>query len=173
MSDVTVIIQPNGVETTKWVLQTPNNEGKTFTWVPEGVDNSLGSGAGFARRYTHRGFRRRLVLRWEYGTTSKRYVATGGGSWSAPTVHPTAAAISEILQWASMSNVRVVAPEGMGLPDFLARAPEQDLVLSDVKGVAHGDLELTLDATTLVPSIRLSGDPGWGGDAWGTAPWGG
>lgn len=170
MTTIVVTLVQAGVEAVRWTLQTPDKEGKTFSWVPEGIETELGSGAGFARSYTHRGFRRRLELSWEYGTTSMREEFSG--TWGAAVSHPTAAAVSEILQWGAMGDLKVTAAEGMGLPDFYARAIEQEVALKDIKGVAHSGLALVLDAVTLIPNIRLDATLGWGDNAWGNAPWG-
>jgi hypothetical protein len=138
-------------------LQKETREGLELAFKPEGTLHQLGSGAGWARRWIHRGWRMTLSIKWDVGLESTAETWDPGTStWITPTVIPTAQALSSINTWATHAPCRVSPHQDLNL-DFLAQPdPGGAFKLRDLKGVAHTNLDLVLIATNL-----LGDTPDW------------
>lgn len=133
-------------------LQKEVREGLDLTFKPEGVSHQLGSGAGWAKRWIHRGFRPTLAIKWKHGMESS--VETwDGAAWGVSTIITTAQALSVIHTWAS-HNPCLVSPHKDLNFEFLAQPdPGKAFNLQDLKGVLHTDLALNLIATRIIQDI--------------------
>ncbi len=133
-------------------LQKESKEGLDLAFKPEGVTHQLGSGAGWARRYIHRGFRPNLVIKWNVAIES--WIETWDGSaWGAAAVVQTAQALSVVYTWASLNPCRVSPHYDLNF-DFLAQPdPGKAFVLQDQRGAVHTKLELNLIGVALLPKI--------------------
>jgi hypothetical protein len=131
-------------------LQKEVREGLTLSWPPEGVSHDLGSGADWAKHRTHRGFRPRLEIGWDFGLNSSIEAWTGA-AWGAAAAVLTPIALAKVYTW-GMQNPCLVEPHLDKAYSFLAQPdPEQAFELRDIRGVAHTGLALTLIATLLGP----------------------
>ena len=129
-------------------LEKEAREGLTLSFKPEGPDTKLGSGANWAIKRTHHGFRAELAIKWEYGLESS-VEAWVAGAWGAPSSILTALAISSIFTRAFEAPC-LVEPHLDKAYSFKAQPdPGKPFVLKDVKGVAHSSLELVLIAEEL------------------------
>lgn len=133
-------------------LEKEGKEGLDLIFKPEGPSHQLGSGADWAIRRIHRGFRISLDIKWAQGEHSQ--VETWNGTtWGAASSVLTAQALSVIHTWASHNPCRVSPHKDLNL-DFLAQPdPGKGFGLSDLKGLIHRDLELHLVSTTLAKDI--------------------
>ncbi len=152
----------------RWTLEREEREGRVFRWTPEGQLHTLGSGAGFRRRWVHRGWRRELIIRWDVGQASVRQPWTGS-AWGPGVMLPTAEAVAEIHQ---AVQVEVDPLQGSEFGTYLAQTFEHELVLRDMKGVVHTQMELLLRAEDLVDEIQFIALDGFGWTSWGYGPWG-
>lgn len=133
-------------------LQKEVREGLDLTFKPEGVSHQLGSGAAWAKRWIHRGFRPTLAIKWKHGMEST-LEAWGTGSWNAATVITTAQALGFIHTYASRVPCLVSPHKDMNF-DFLAQPdPGKSFNLQDLKGVLHTDLALNLIATRILQDV--------------------
>ncbi|WP_257311101.1 hypothetical protein [Geothrix fuzhouensis] len=131
-------------------LQRETKEGLSLVFKPEGAAHQLGSGANWAKSWTHRNFRASLDLRWNYGKNSLLETWTSG-AWSAPVITLTPTVLSLIFTWAFQSPC-LVEPHMDKAYTFSAQPdPGKALALNDTKGVAHKDLALSLIATEVAP----------------------
>lgn len=133
-------------------LQKESKEGLDLIFKPEGITHQLGSGAGWARHYVHRGFRPSLGIKWNVAIESS--VETWSGSaWGASTVITTAQALSVIHTWASHNPCSVSPHLDLNF-SFLAQPdPGKAFVLQDHRGAVHTKLELNLIGTVLISDI--------------------
>jgi len=140
----------SGVPTYRITLQiVQDSKGLSLTFPPEAIRHDLGSGAGFARAYTFRGFRPVLLTAWTYGLTSLIETWTPGtpGAWGAATEESTALSLSRI-HAASWLYPCLVEPHKDKAFSFAAQPdPEVALRLQDDHQVAHSDLDLCLVAS--------------------------
>ena len=133
-------------------LQKETAEGLTIALKPEGVSRQLGSGAGWANRWLHRGFRPSLTVQWTHGVQSQ--VETwSGGAWTGLTTIPTAQALSIIHTWACHNPCLVYPHLDVNFSFQAQPDPGKAFNLRDAKGVIHTSLELALIGTTLLPDI--------------------
>ncbi len=124
-------------------FQKEMREGLTLSYKPEGVSHQLGSAANWATPRTHRGFRAHLDIKWDYGLESS--VETWNGTaWDPPVSTLTAEALSLVFTWAFEAPCVVEPHLDKGYAFHAQPDPGRSLDLSDVKGVAHKDLGLTL-----------------------------
>ncbi len=131
-------------------LQREAPEGLTLKFTHEGVLHPMGSGAGWAKHWVHRGHRAQLSIKWNYGVRSDRETWTGS-EWGAPSKILTALAVSIILTHAFPVPCKV-EPRPDTDWSFMAQPdPAKAFELKDTKGVAHPGLELVLIASTLGP----------------------
>lgn len=131
-------------------LQKEDREGLTLTFKPEGAATKLGSGAGWANRWTHHGFRAELAIKWAVGVESSSE-AWVSGAWAAAATTLTPQAIRDVFTRA-MEAPCLVEPHLDKAYSFKAQPdPGKPFALRDIKGVAHTGLELVLIAETLGP----------------------
>ncbi len=131
-------------------LQKEGREGLKLSFKPEGAPHQLGSGAAWAKAWTHRGFRATLDIKWPHGMESILETWTAG-AWGAPTPILTATALSLIFTWGFQSPC-LIEPHLDKAYSFSAQPdPSKALELRDVKGVAHTGLGLVLVATAVAP----------------------
>lgn len=160
----------------RWTLQSPDRAGRSLRWIPDGKLAELGSGAGFARLWAHRGFRLELSIKWGAGLMSSRETWTGS-SWSDPETLPTAQAHCEILDWAARFPMQVEPWAGDMTALFVAAAFERGPSLEDTRGVVHSDLELVLQGTSFADALTIPAtlDPdaltGWSYGPWSYYTW--
>lgn len=133
-------------------LQKETKEGLELAFKPDGVSHQLGSGAEWAIRRIHRGFRISLDIKWTHGLNSS--VETWGGSaWGIAATVPLAQALCEIHSRANLNPCLVSPHKDMNF-DFLAQPdPGKAFALRDMKGLLHTGLELHLISTTLRKDI--------------------
>lgn len=131
-------------------LEKEAREGLALSFKPEGAEAKLGSGANWAIKRTHHGFRPELAIKWEYGMEST--VETwGGAAWGAPAAILTPMALASIFTRACAAPC-LVEPHLDKAYSFKAQPdPGKPFVLKDVKGVAHSGLELVLVGEELGP----------------------
>jgi hypothetical protein len=145
--------------TSRITLEKESREGLELVFKSEGVMAQLGSGAGWATRWLHRGWRMKLSIKWAVGlesTIETWDLATN--TWVQATLIPTAEALSLLIGSGARVPLRVSPHKDKNL-DFLAQPdPGKDFRLKDVKGLAHTDLETVLVATEL-----LTTTPVWAG----------
>ena len=141
-----------GTPTYRLTLQIEQHEGLKITFTPEGQEHLLGSGAGFIRAWTHRGWRPRLDVQWDWGLQSTRETY-GSGVWGAPETVDTVRALGQILS-AAMRAPCLVEPHMDHSFAFYAQAdPQIPWVLQDTRRVLHGELVLGLIGTGLIADI--------------------
>lgn len=129
-------------------LQKEVREGLTLAFKEEGVVHQGGSGSGWARNLTHRGFRPQLEIKWDFGLTSS-LETWATGAWGPAADELTPISLSRIFSWAFKAPC-LVEPHLDKAYSFLAQPdPGKSLGLKDLKGVAHSDLDLVLIATTV------------------------
>jgi hypothetical protein len=129
-------------------LQREEKEGMVLTFTPEGVTTNLGSGASWANKRTHHGFRPSFSIKWAVGLncTIEAWVTD---HWDTATDIATPMAISKILNNAFVTPC-LIEPRSDTAFSFLAQPnPEQAFTLKDIKGVAHTDLSIELLAVTI------------------------
>ena len=135
-------------------LQKETREGLLLTWVPEGTESKLGSGANYARHWAHNGFRPTLGIKWDKGVKST-LETWASGAWGPATVLLTPIALSYIFNKAMVAPC-LVEPHLDKDYSFKAQPdPGKPFSLRGIKGVAHSDLELVLIAE------ELSDIPDW------------
>ncbi|WP_306600763.1 hypothetical protein [Geothrix sp. 21YS21S-2] len=127
-------------------LQKEQREGLKLSFPPEGVPHDLGSGAQWAKQWTHRGFRPRLDISWDRGVESIRETWTSG-AWGPPVTILTVTALSLIFTYAFQAPC-LVEPHLDKAYSFSAQPdPTKALELQDLKRVVHTSLALSLIAT--------------------------
>ena len=154
LKETRIILYEDDATTPRYriTLQKETKEGLELAFKPEGMNHQLGSGADWAIRRIHRGFRLGLDIKWTHGLTSTAET-WNGTAWGAATVIPTAQALSVVHTWANHNPCRVSPHKDLNL-DFLAQPdPGKAFILRDLKGVLHTGLELHLVSTTLAKDI--------------------
>lgn len=133
-------------------LQKESKEGLDLIFKPEGITHQLGSGAGWARHYVHRGFRPSLGIKWNVAIESA--VETWDGSaWGTAATVTTAQALSLVHSLGSRAPALVSPHYDLNF-NFLAQPdPGKAFVLQDHRGAVHTKLELNLIGITLLPDI--------------------
>lgn len=133
----------SGNPTVRYTLQVEQREGLVLTFTPEGTAHDLGSGAGWAKRWNHRGFRPSISIRWDAGTISSKALWSGS-AWGNEQVVSTAVALSELLNAAFLVPC-LVQPHKDHAFTFVAQPdPSKGFALKDRKRVIHTDLTLDL-----------------------------
>lgn len=130
------------------VLQKEDKEGLKLSYKPEGVSHQLGSGANWARKWAHRGFRPQLDIAWSHGLDSTKQGWTGV-AWGAASTIITPEAMGLIFTWAFQSPC-LVEPHLDKAYSFSAQPdPGKPFDLKDIKGVFHTGLSLSLIGSTV------------------------
>lgn len=136
-------------------LQKETREGLELSFKAEGVLHQLGSGAGWARVFTPRGWRPSLAIKWDVAMESI-IEDRAGSAWGAARIVSTAEALSLVEDRAMRVPCRVSPHKDVNL-DFLAQPdPATPFRLKDRKGVVHTGLELDL-----IAKVVMSGLPSW------------
>ena len=147
----------SGVATYRITLQTELVDGLQLTFQAEGQEHLLGSGANWARKWTHRGFRPLLSIQWDWAMSSSIETWTPGtpGSWGTSVEESTAQSLGRI-QSSSMVYPALVEPHLDKSFSFSSQPdPTKPLILSDRRKVLHGQLTLDLIATSLINAIPV------------------
>ncbi|MBS1771155.1 MAG: hypothetical protein JSS77_16010 [Acidobacteria bacterium] len=146
------LFDSSGVKTKRLTFQVPEKEGLTLTFTPEGVLHELGSDSDYERQYAYNGHRPQLEVKWSVGMLSSYEVwDTGSSTWGALTQISTAQALNWLHMAAFIYPV-LVEPHTDKAYSFSAQPdPQQTLALSDVKGIAHTGLDITLIGNVVAP----------------------
>ncbi len=142
----------NGNATQRFVLQAEQNEGLELSFPPEGNMHQLGSGAGWAKVWGHRGFRPVLGIKWAVARQSMVQAASGSG-WGDPIAVDTAQALGLIISSAMLIPCKVEPHHDINF-SFLAQPdPGKAFVLSDLKRLVHRGLRLDLVSSRIIPAV--------------------
>lgn len=152
-----------GVAAYRVTLQVEQREGLQVTFQAEGVEHQLGSGASWARRWTHRGIRPLLAISWDYGLSStlETWVPAVTGPpavaahWGTAATESTAQALGRI-QSLGLVYPCLVEPHLDSSFSFTAQPdPGAPLVLQDVRRALHSGLALDLIGTSLLATVPV------------------
>lgn len=139
----------------KITLQKETKEGLLLKFTPEGVKQKLGSGAGWRLRWSHRGFRPSVTIKWDVGLHSRRLSwvgegnGTGGGPWGPAAEVLTAEALAEIENRGLLAPCLVQPHLDHAFTFWAQPDPGKAFELKDLKGCAHTGLGLELVGTGL------------------------
>jgi hypothetical protein len=152
----------------RWTLQEPDTGGRGLSFDPQ-AKYTVGAKPLRRRVLQFQGWRMTLTLTWSLGLVSLGET-WDGTAWSAPRLAPTALAVSQAIQASRVCPILVEPFLADPWPSFRGVATS-DLVLADIKGIAHAGLSLALEAEVALPTIPINT---WGQEdslGWGLGPW--
>lgn len=155
----------NGNPTFRVGLQVEMSEGLKIRFLPEGIMHQLGSGAGWAQQWIHRGCRATLAIKWDVGVTSQ-IQAWGGSAWGAYAEVDTAQVLTQVLNSALLVPCKVEPHQDKAFAFQAQPVMATPFELSDLKRFAHRGLVLEMASCGLMqipdwPTVNNYVAPGY------------